>query len=297
MLGREVGAALTALPGPGMALFERYLVVPAVARPDLEHALDVHLHDVGPAQAVLGLEELGEDGVVEGLRAQQADRQGQAARRLPALRAFITAGIEAWQLMPDQGDALGAGRDRLRRPGCWPSRCSGIPPRPGPRPGCGPAGHRLPGRPVAFEDHTRAASIRSCSSPHTRIADTRPPSWPAAGSRDRWPGPARCPRRPGHLIGQPAPARRGTCRSRSPSPGSAGTPGCSWYIPSAVAAVGGPAVLLDLERLVDPVLVVVAKTSWGQAITHPAQPVHSPDVTTSCTARPTAASREARRPQ
>ena len=70
VLGGEVGAVLAALPRPLVALLEVDLVVRAVAHPDLEHALDVHLDHLGLGQAVLGLEQLGEDGVVERLRAR-----------------------------------------------------------------------------------------------------------------------------------------------------------------------------------------------------------------------------------
>ena len=75
-------------------------MVGAVAHPDLEDALDVHLHDVGAVQAVALLEELGKDGVVEGLGAQEADGQAEATRDLPALRACMTGGADAWQPMP-----------------------------------------------------------------------------------------------------------------------------------------------------------------------------------------------------
>ena len=47
VLGREVGAHLAALTRPLVALLQRHLVVRAVVHPDLEHALDVHLLDVG----------------------------------------------------------------------------------------------------------------------------------------------------------------------------------------------------------------------------------------------------------
>ena len=69
------------------ASFSGDLVECPVAGPDLEHALDVHLHDVLAAQPVTGLEQLGEDGVVEGLRAQQADRQARIA--LPPSRPCV----------------------------------------------------------------------------------------------------------------------------------------------------------------------------------------------------------------
>ena len=73
MLGREVGAVIAAFASPGVALLEVDLVVVAVAHPDLEHALDVHLDHVLAGQAVLGKEQFVEDRVVEALRAEQPD--------------------------------------------------------------------------------------------------------------------------------------------------------------------------------------------------------------------------------
>ena len=105
VLGREVGAGLAALAGPGVCLLERDLVVAAVAHPHLEDALDVHLHDLGPLQAVLGLEELGEDGVVEGLRAEQADRQREAPGDLSGLAGLHDAGRRGLAAHADEGDA------------------------------------------------------------------------------------------------------------------------------------------------------------------------------------------------
>src|SRR3954471_298924 len=85
VLGREVGTQLAALTRPGVALLEVDLVVVAVLHPDLEDALDVHLHHVFLLQAVLGLEELLEDGVIERLGAQQTDVQGEATGDLARL--------------------------------------------------------------------------------------------------------------------------------------------------------------------------------------------------------------------
>jgi hypothetical protein len=68
-----------------VALLEVDLVVRAVLHPDLEDALDVHLGHVLLLEAVLGLEELGEDGVVEGLRAQQADVEQERLGHLAGL--------------------------------------------------------------------------------------------------------------------------------------------------------------------------------------------------------------------
>ena len=65
VLGGEVRTVVAALSGPGVALLEVDLVVVAVAHPDLEDAFDVHLDHFLFAEAVLGPEELLEDGVVE----------------------------------------------------------------------------------------------------------------------------------------------------------------------------------------------------------------------------------------
>ena len=65
-------------------------------------------------EAVLGLEELGEDGVVEGLRAQQADRKRQPPGHLARLARLHDRRDRGLAAHPDQGDALGSGRDGLR---------------------------------------------------------------------------------------------------------------------------------------------------------------------------------------
>src|ERR1035441_8250977 len=81
VLGREVRARLASFASPGLCFFEWDLVELAVSRPHLKHALDVHLGDIGAGNAVFGLELSGEDGVVERLGAEQADRQGEPADR------------------------------------------------------------------------------------------------------------------------------------------------------------------------------------------------------------------------
>ena len=100
VLGGEVGAVVAALPGPGVALLERHLVVVAVAHPDLEDALDVHLHDLVLGQPVLGPEQFLEDRVVERLRAQQSDVE---LDRLPGL-----ADLAVPHHRPDRGLATHA---------------------------------------------------------------------------------------------------------------------------------------------------------------------------------------------
>src|SRR5438552_10558494 len=85
VLRGKIGTELAAFASPLVALLERHLVVVAVVHPDLEHALDVHLLDVGLVQPVLGLEELLEDRVVEGLRTQEPDAQREAPGDLAGL--------------------------------------------------------------------------------------------------------------------------------------------------------------------------------------------------------------------
>ena len=82
VLGGEVGTGLAPFAGPGVAFLQRHFVVVAVVHPDLEHALDVDLLHVLLAEAVLGLEQLLEDGVVERLGAQQADVEDEGLPRL-----------------------------------------------------------------------------------------------------------------------------------------------------------------------------------------------------------------------
>ena len=67
MLGGKVGACHATLARPGVALLEVDFVVAAVFHPNLEHPFDVHLDHVLLLEAVLRLEQLFEDGVVEGL--------------------------------------------------------------------------------------------------------------------------------------------------------------------------------------------------------------------------------------
>src|SRR5262249_12833000 len=80
-----VRTALAPFARPRVALLEIDLVVAAVAHPDLEDALDVHLHHVALVEAVLRLEQFLEDGVVERLRAEQPDVEQERLRRLADL--------------------------------------------------------------------------------------------------------------------------------------------------------------------------------------------------------------------
>ena len=73
MFGSKVGAGLAAFTSPSVAFLQVDLVVRAIFHPNLEGTLDVHLHHVLLLQAVLGLEELFEDGVIERLGAEQAN--------------------------------------------------------------------------------------------------------------------------------------------------------------------------------------------------------------------------------
>ena len=85
MFGREVGAGLAAFASPSVAFLQVDLVVRAVFHPDLEGALDVHLHHVLFLQAVLGLEEFFEDGVIERLGTEQADVEQERLTHLASL--------------------------------------------------------------------------------------------------------------------------------------------------------------------------------------------------------------------
>ena len=64
-----------------------------IVSPDLKDALDVHLDDVGALDRVPRLEEVLEDRVVEGLGAQQPDRQAEAPRDLAGTIASAIDGI------------------------------------------------------------------------------------------------------------------------------------------------------------------------------------------------------------
>ena len=126
VLGGEVGAHLAALARPRVALLERHLVVVAVVHPDLEDALDVHLLHLGLLQAVLGLEELLEDGVVERLGAQEPDVERRAAGPpCPPCAASSPAAPTTGSSCPRARCARRRSRSRRRTPSCSPSTCSG----------------------------------------------------------------------------------------------------------------------------------------------------------------------------
>ena len=73
MFSSEVGAALAAFACPLMAFLQIDLMERTIVHPDLEGALDVHLHHVLLLQAVLGFKQLREDGIVECLAAQKTN--------------------------------------------------------------------------------------------------------------------------------------------------------------------------------------------------------------------------------
>ena len=151
VLGREVGAHLAALARPLVALLQRHLVVVAVVHPDLEHALDVHLLDVGLLQAVLRLEQLLEDRVVERLRAQQADAQREPARDLARLALLHHRRDRRLARHADERDAFVFllevhVRERVRG-----VRVAAAGRRDDVVAGAGDAGDRLPRGAVAFE--------------------------------------------------------------------------------------------------------------------------------------------------
>ena len=68
-----------------MALLEVDFVVRAVLHPNLEDALDVHLHHVLLQQSVLCFEQFGEDGIVERLAAEQPDVEQEGLAHLASL--------------------------------------------------------------------------------------------------------------------------------------------------------------------------------------------------------------------
>ena len=127
VLGGEVGAARAALTRPLVALLQVDLVVRAVLHPDLEDALDVHLHHVLLLQAVLGLEQLGEDRVVERLRAQQPDVEQERLGDLAGLAVPHHRRRRRLAAHADERQALVALLLGLAAaPAGWRSTCSGC---------------------------------------------------------------------------------------------------------------------------------------------------------------------------
>ena len=266
VLGGEVGAGGAALPGPGVGLLERDLVVPAVPRPHLEDALDVHLGDVGPGDPVPGLEQLGEDGVVEGLRAHQPDGQGQPPgdlARLAGLHHRRRRGLAA-HARPGR-----CARRRPRwpagRPAGWPSRCSGIRRRPAPRPGWWPrwAPPSRSSRPPRGRRPGRRRSRRA-RGPRSSRAETSPPSWPAwrtSGSvartrrmSDEMPATSSSVRsRPNRWVSISGSHRRNRGQARVHMV----HPLTPWV------QLSGPALGVDVEGLVPPTGVVVGEDVVG----------------------------------
>ena len=73
MFCSEVGAALAAFASPLMTFLQIDLMERTIVHPDLEGALDVHLHHVLLLQAVFGFKQFRENGVVECLTAQKTN--------------------------------------------------------------------------------------------------------------------------------------------------------------------------------------------------------------------------------
>jgi len=109
VLGGKIGAVVAAFAGPGVAFLEVDLVVAAVVGPDLEDTLDVGLADPVAVEPVLLLEQLLEDGLVERLRAQQADVQHEAVADLADLARLGDRHDRALAAHADQRDLLRAG--------------------------------------------------------------------------------------------------------------------------------------------------------------------------------------------
>ena len=218
-------------------------------------------------QAVAGLEQLGEDGVVEGLRAQQADGQGEAPGHLARLAGGHHRRGRGLAAHADQGDPLGPALDGLGVGHAgWPSRCSASRRWPAPRPGSrATAGTAFQVRAVALEgrdqggvDHVVLEGADRAGPRRTRRPGRR------RAPRGRWPGPARCRRRRPTPRRRCARGRRGAGRSRAPRCESAGRPGCTGCSPSPRGcSSSAPPVGLDVERLVAAVGVVVAEDVVG----------------------------------
>ena len=113
-----------ALPGEGVRLFERDLVVAAVAHPDWKTPL-MFIFTMSAGECRTGLEQLVEDGVVEGLRAHQADRQHEAAGHLARLAGRMMAGPRPGSPCRPGRSARPPPRSPRRRPGGWPIGVAG----------------------------------------------------------------------------------------------------------------------------------------------------------------------------
>ena len=133
-------------------------------------------------QAVLGLEQLGEDGVVERLRAQQADVEQErladlADLAVPHHRRRPTSGSSC---RPGPASSSPRSSASSMASGVGASTCSGCRRWRGSRPCCvATPGLGLPRGAVALEvrrERARRCSRSPCS--QMSIADTKPPSWP-----------------------------------------------------------------------------------------------------------------------
>ncbi len=283
MLGGEVRAQGAALAGELVRLLEGHLVVAAVARPDLEDALDVHLDDVGAGQAVARREEPLEDRVVEGLGAEQADRQAQPARDLAGLAHLHRPGGRGHAAHADERDALGAALDRVvvgeqvgrvgvARPGGGDDVVAGTRHH----------GHRAPRRAVALE---AAHQRRVDDVVLERVDEQRRHEAAVLADRDELGvGGARqqdVAEAPDLVVGALAaeavavdlalPVAKARAGARAHRAAASGR-GCSRRArpPRRRARAGR-----RRPRRCN------SSTGYGQAMTHAAHPVHSPEVTTS----------------
>ena len=186
-------------------------------------------------QAVLGLEQLLEDGVVERLGAQQADVEDEAAGRLARLAHRHHRRHRRLAAHAHEGELLGAARrPPRRRPWCWPSRCSGCRRRRGPPRWCGP--RRGSPSTTCRRPRGRRRGRRRCSrarAPRCRMADTSPPSWPiswTSGSAAR----ARMMslEMPSTSSGRARAAEQVGVDLGLPRRGSGGRPGCTTCSPA-----------------------------------------------------------------
>ena len=184
---------------------------------------------------------------------------------LPALRACMTGGAEAWQPMPTSAMLLGAPRDRLgvgqRVGGVGVARSGG-----GQHvlPGAGHLGDGLPGRPVALEPRDeRGVDDVVLEGPDEEGGDeaavlSRAEDVSVGGPRQHGP-----PRDARDLLLGARPTEQVVLDVGLPGPKARAGPGAQRAALHAVGAVVGSALCVDVEGPVDALGVVVAEHVVG----------------------------------